>query len=150
MTGQIIKLSLAISVGLALFAVAYGQIVAREAEAIDNTDRLRSVIIAARLSELSKAEQTWLKDKLKEYTGQADSPLKTAKVYYLNGNKWHIDWWSVKQFRKTQKDVTLAKVKTALNYEANKTRIKIAVAPWGEAEEVIAAAGFTNVVEVPE
>ena len=138
MIGRIIRLSLAISICAALIAIA------------TPADELRSVIIGVRLDQLSSAEKAWLKGKLQEYTGQTDSPLKTAKVYYLDGNKWHIDWWSVKQFRKTHKDVTLAKIKTALDYEANKTRIKIAVAPWGEAEEAIAAAGFTNVVEVPE
>ena len=107
-------------------------------------EELREVVVGVRLDLYSAPEKTWLKGKVQLYTGQTDNPLKTALTYYMEDHEWKFDWWPVKQWRSTGKNVTKAKVKTAVDYTNNTHRLFIDVVDHGMAHATIKAAGFTN------
>ena len=111
----------------------------------DVADELRSVIIAVRVDLLTSTQKQFLREKLHDFTGDYVAP-NVGKKWQLwidgNGNEWHVGWWSVKQFRAAGLTVTLAAVKERLKESQYSDRLKIAVAEWGKAEELITSQGW--------
>ena len=113
----------------------------------DIADELRHVIIAVRPDLLTTAQKTFLRAKISEYSGK-DISATAAKGFQTfvdgDGNTWLVGWWSVKQFRKNGPTVTLTAIKATLKENQYADRLKIAIAPWGQAEAYILSHGLSR------